>query len=242
MDEIPLQLVINFDQTGINYIPTSSWTMEKQGSKRVEIIGKDDKHQITAVLAGTMAGDFLPIQLVYQGTTRRCLPSFKFPQDWDVTYSPNHWSNEVTMASYLQKIIFPYIRKKQNELNLPAEYPALLLFDNFNGQCTETLLKMIDDNNINTVIIPANCTNRLQPLDLSVNKAVKNFLRKKFQDWYAKEVFTQLEEERVEMVDLCLSTVKPLGAQWMVDVFNHFKTTAGIDIIKNKYKAAGILK
>ena len=24
-DEIPLDLVINFDQTGINYIPVSSW-------------------------------------------------------------------------------------------------------------------------------------------------------------------------------------------------------------------------
>ena len=161
MDEIPLQLVINFGQTGINYIPTSSWTMEKQGSKRVEIIGKDDEHQITAVLAGTMAGDFIPIQLIYQGTTSRCLPSYKFPQDWDIIYSPKHRSNENTMASYLQKVIFPYIQKKQHELNLLADYPSLLLFDNFNGQCTETLLKMIDDKNINTVIILANCTDRL---------------------------------------------------------------------------------
>ena len=61
MDKILLQLVINFDQTGINYIPTSSWTMEKLESKRVEIIGNDDKRRITTVLAGTMAEDFLPI-------------------------------------------------------------------------------------------------------------------------------------------------------------------------------------
>ena len=45
---------------------------------------------------------------------------------------------------------------------------------------------MIDDCNINAVIIPANRTDRLQPLDLSVNKAVENFLRNQFQDWYAK--------------------------------------------------------
>ena len=90
--------------------------MEKQGSKRVKIIGKDDKRQITVVLAGTMAGDFLPVQLVYQGTTSRCLPPYKFPQDWDITYSPNHWSNEDTMASYLQKVIFPYIRKSRMNL------------------------------------------------------------------------------------------------------------------------------
>ena len=43
LDEIPDELTINFDQTGINYVPVSSWTMEKQGEKRVEIIGKDDK-------------------------------------------------------------------------------------------------------------------------------------------------------------------------------------------------------
>ena len=134
------------------------------------------------------------------------------------------------------------IQKKQYELNLPADYPSLLLFDNFNGQCTETLLKMIDDKNINTVIILANCMDRLQPLDLCVNKAVKTFLRKEVQDWYTKEVFTQIEEGCVEMVDLCLSTLKPLGAQWMVEVFNYFKTNTGIDIIINGYKSASILK
>ena len=44
------------------------------------------------------------------------------------------------------------------------------------------------------------------------------------------------------MVDLRLSTVKPLGAQQMVDVFNYFKTNTGINIIKNGYKSASILK
>ena len=58
MDEIPLDLVINFDQTSINYIPVSSWTMEVEGAKRVEVAGKDDKRQITAVFAGSMTGDF----------------------------------------------------------------------------------------------------------------------------------------------------------------------------------------
>ena len=46
MDEIPPELVINFDQTGIRYVPATLWTMEKEGAKRVEIIGKDDKRQV----------------------------------------------------------------------------------------------------------------------------------------------------------------------------------------------------
>ena len=43
MNEIPLEMIINFDQTGINYVPVTLWSMEKQGSKRVEVMGKDDK-------------------------------------------------------------------------------------------------------------------------------------------------------------------------------------------------------
>ena len=50
LDEILPALIINWDQTGINYVPVLSWTMEVEGSKRVELIGKDDKRQITAVL------------------------------------------------------------------------------------------------------------------------------------------------------------------------------------------------
>ena len=40
----------------------------------MELVGIDDKRQITAVFAGTMAGQFLPIQLIYKGKTSECLP------------------------------------------------------------------------------------------------------------------------------------------------------------------------
>ena len=40
MEDIPAEFVINFDQTGIKYVPFSSWTLKKEGSKRVAISGK----------------------------------------------------------------------------------------------------------------------------------------------------------------------------------------------------------
>ena len=49
IEEILVALIINWDQTDINYVPVSSWTMAKEGLKRVEIVGIDDKHQITSV-------------------------------------------------------------------------------------------------------------------------------------------------------------------------------------------------
>ncbi len=152
MDEIPFELIINWDQTGIHYVPVSSWTMEKEGSKRVEIAGVDDKRQITAVFAGSLTGDFLPPQLVYKGKTAKCLPSVSFPADWHVTISHNHWSNESTMKDYIEVVLLPYVRAKREELKLASDHRALVIFDYFTGQCTEDLLSLLEDNHINVVI------------------------------------------------------------------------------------------
>ena len=46
---IPPQLVLNWDQTGLNIVPSSSWTMDKKGSKTIELIGLKDKHQLFSV-------------------------------------------------------------------------------------------------------------------------------------------------------------------------------------------------
>ena len=74
MEEIPKELLINWDQKAIKMVPTSAWTMEKRGTKRVEIAAADNKRQITALFTCTAAGKFLPIQLIYEGSTNRCFP------------------------------------------------------------------------------------------------------------------------------------------------------------------------
>jgi len=79
MENIPPELILNWDQTGIKIVPCSTWTMDKRGVKRVEMIGTSDKRQITAVFCGTMTGDFLPVQVIYKGKTPRCHPRFGFP-------------------------------------------------------------------------------------------------------------------------------------------------------------------
>ena len=100
--------------------------MEQQGSKSVEIVAADDKRQITAVFAGSLPGDFLPPQLVYKGTTACCLPVVKFPDDWSITCSINHWANETTMKEYIRKIIIPYFVMKRDELKLSNITEGLL--------------------------------------------------------------------------------------------------------------------
>jgi len=87
IDEIPNELILNFDQTTLYYIPATPWTMEKEGAKTVEILAKDDKRQITAVFCGSMTGEFSPLQLIYKGKTNRCLPQSDFPSAWHIMCS-----------------------------------------------------------------------------------------------------------------------------------------------------------
>ena len=87
LEDIPLDLIINWDQTGMHYVPVSSWTMAKERSKRVGICAIDNKRQLTGC---SMTGDFLILQLAYQGRTDKCHPFFQFPSHWDITHYPHH--------------------------------------------------------------------------------------------------------------------------------------------------------
>ena len=107
---------MNFDQTALNYAPVTPWTME-EGAKRVEILAKDDKRQIRAVFCGSMTGDCLLLQFIYAEKTNRCLPQYDFPSGWHVSHSDNHWSNEITMKQYFEKIILPYVNENREDIS-----------------------------------------------------------------------------------------------------------------------------
>ena len=58
---------------------------------------------------------------------------------------------------------------------------AVVIFDTFKGQTGSKMESLLLENNIISVIVPSNCTDVLQPLDLSVNKLLKHHLRSKLQ-------------------------------------------------------------
>ena len=91
--------------------------------------------------------------------------------------------------------------------------------------------------------MPTNCSGELQPLDLSVNKTVKDFLWAKFQDWYIAEIlgsYTDAESaSKLEPIKFPVSQMKPLGAQWLVQMYEHMITH--LEIMENGFKAVGIV-
>ena len=68
----PKYLMINWNCTRAHYIPVGSWTMAKEGSKRVVIAAMKDTPQITAEIAGTISGKFLQPHLIYADKHQGC--------------------------------------------------------------------------------------------------------------------------------------------------------------------------
>ena len=67
------------------------------------------------------------------------------------------------------------------------------------------------------ILLPPNTRDSLHPMDLSVNKPVKDFLKRHFEEWYSGEVIKQLDDKEneavnLEPVNLGLPMLKELGA------------------------------
>ena len=74
-------------------------------------------------------------------------------------------------------------------------------------------------------LLPPNTTDRLQPMDLTVNKPEKEYMKNLFQHWYAQEITRQLDDgaetEYLQPVDLSLAVLKELGAKWLVQTVEY---------------------
>ena len=95
-------------------VPHSSYTMDVRGTSEIRIAGRNNKTQVTALIAITRSGETLPVQMLYKGKTHRCLPNaVNAPNDWDLWYTRKHWSTNASKIRYIQQVIIPYLERKR---------------------------------------------------------------------------------------------------------------------------------
>ena len=91
--QIPNCMILNLDQTPSKFVLSSNTTLAPRGTKSIPVTGSSDKRAITATFTISHDGDFLPMQLIYQGTTVQSLPRFDFPNSFSLSMNPKHFSN-----------------------------------------------------------------------------------------------------------------------------------------------------
>ena len=113
--------------------------------------------------------------------------------------------------------------------------------DVLRGQVTDDVISLLRDNNVHYVLVPNNMTQLFQALDLTVNKHCKSYLKQLFSEWYAQQIECQLSlGKKVQEIKICLTTLKPLHAKWLIEYYNEITSENGSSVIINGWKAAGI--
>ena len=128
----------------------------------------------------------------------------------------------------------------RDDLDLPLKQKAVIIFDMFRAHLSDDFMNYIKSKALLPVLVPPNCTDRLQPMDLSVQKHVKDFMKGCFQKWYTDQILSQKHDgdTGIQPVPLHLSVIKPLHLKWLVQCYEHFQRNK--DLVRNGFKEAGI--
>ena len=109
------------------------------------------------------------------------------------------------------------------------------------GAIHPSIFLLFEANSIIVVKVPANCTDRLQPMNLSVNKAVKAFLRKKNSDLVftgGRKLYRTTLSRTFIPVNLRMSILKLLGVEQLVSAYQYLQSNGSL--ARNRFQAAGI--
>ncbi len=117
------------------------------------------------------------------------------------------WMDTTTMAVYLDEICEP-IRRKEGAL--------LLWSDNCGSHCTKCIADLYKALDIIDAKYPKNCTDIIQPMDLSVNSAVKQHVRRnnaqaivKDMQQHNRDLAAELQKPVAERQNLQFTPSKP---------------------------------
>src|SRR5438105_8832184 len=129
------------------------------------------KARITVIASCLADGTKLPLLIIFKGTTRRTIKNIVAqPEDAILKFNESAWSSAEISREWLDEIWFPNIGNRDN----------ILVWDEFKGHTT---CQIGDEERIYPVIIPPKCTPIVQPIDVSIGKALKDRIRISWALW-----------------------------------------------------------
>lgn len=169
--------------------------------------------------------------------TSRCLPAKEDMRDakqagFDFFYTNNHWSDFTSTKRYINRVVVPFLEKQRKKLDLPFDFPAVLILDCWSVHISKRFLEWMALNHplIRLLFVPANCTGVMQPCDLAGQRELKCALRSigtLYASVQVQEALKRLaaldlnEEEREERIaagaikiDTSTTALKPYIPDW----------------------------
>ena len=178
--------------------------------------------RLTCAVTVSAAGDILRPFIVFKGKhDGRIAREFQnpkksgFPVDCSYICQDRAWMDEAMMLQWVKEVLEPWSK------HVPAGIMPYLLLDSYKCHLMSSVVHAIQDLGIEVDHIPGGCTGLVQPLDVGVNKPLKNQIRRKWEEYMLEE-------------GLAMTVSKPLTRQRMAT----WVTESLDDLGKHTVKAA----
>ena len=171
----PDELIINMDETPIFFDMPRQYTVHTKVAKKVRITGtKGGKKHVTYVVLCAAAGKMLKPMVIFKGRTQRSVSKVAYQRSKVfVTYQHKAWMDESLMKQWIKEVLPKYTKGRH----------CLLVLDSFRGHLTEAVSRSLGAANATAVVIPGGCTGKVQPVDVSLNKPIKDTVRGQWEEF-----------------------------------------------------------
>lgn len=169
----------NADETPVFFDMPRAYTVNEVGAREVKVRTTGyEKQRVTVMLCITADGRKLPPYIILK---RKNMPKNEpFPSDVIVRAQEKGWMTAELMSDWIRVV---WQRRPGAMLGGPSGTRSMLVLDAFRGHLTPEVKTRLQNSNCDLVVIPGGMTPVLQPLDVSVNKPFKAYLRQQYEEW-----------------------------------------------------------
>ena len=215
--QFSLSCIGNMDETPLNFDMMGNRTVDVKGTKTVHVRNTGHvKTRFTVALSCMADGTKLKPMVIFKRKTK---PKINFPSGVFVHFHEKGWMDENGIKLWIENIWNrrPGGIKKQQ---------SLLVWDMFRSHITKNSKDRLSRHNTEIAVIPGGLTSLLQPLDVSLNKPFKDYVREEWNNWMQNEEksFTKGGSMRAASLDvLCEMVIKSWDKVKTESVVKSFK-------------------
>lgn len=228
---IPAELRVNTDQTQTVYQQGTKTTWNKKGVKQVAVVGHDEKRAFTLVPSISASGELLSMQAIYQGKSSVSCPSpsseryeeaKKLGLQIKFSKTNTYWSTQQTMKELVDEVIKPYFEKKKADLGLPPEQCSIWKIDCWSVHKSKEFLDWMKGTHptIIVIFVPGGCTGLWQPLDVGIQRVLKQSIKRSAHKDIVEETTSHLESGTFACtikLDTKLGTLRDRSVGWIAN-------------------------
>lgn len=173
------EAIYNVDETGVKTVQNTTSVLAKKGSKQVgQITSAERGHLVTMCIAVNAIGNSIPPFYVF--------PRHKFKENLMLKGATPGSNGAASPSGWMSIEIFPqFLEHFVKHAKSSKTNPILLIMDNHESHISIQSIDYAKQHGIVILTLPPHCSNKLQPLDVSVFGPLKGYYNRAIDSWLA---------------------------------------------------------